>query len=202
MSNTTSKLKPMDLGLKDEFLIHLVFASLPKEYETFVVNYNMQPDKWDIQKVIVMCVQEEERLKSSQGDSANLVKDNKKKIYKNAKPQGKAPQNDHYQKNNNAQVKKDQCKWCKKHGHYQMDCLDFLKSLLKRGENFITIIDESLYLSYAKSTWWIDSGVTIHVTNSLQGFHMRRTLQRGERRIKVANGVKAKVEAIGDLSLK
>jgi len=64
MSNTASKLKPMDLGLKDEFLIHLVFSSLPKEYETFVVNYNMQPDKWDIEKLIAMCVQEEERLKS------------------------------------------------------------------------------------------------------------------------------------------
>ena len=45
MSNTALKLKPMDLGLKDEFLIHLDFASLPKEYETFVVNYNMQPNK-------------------------------------------------------------------------------------------------------------------------------------------------------------
>jgi len=32
MSNTASKLKPMDLGLKDEFLIYLVFASLLKEY--------------------------------------------------------------------------------------------------------------------------------------------------------------------------
>jgi hypothetical protein len=41
MSNTTSKLKPMDLGLQDVFLIHLVFASLPKEYETFIVNYNL-----------------------------------------------------------------------------------------------------------------------------------------------------------------
>jgi hypothetical protein len=29
---------------------------------------------------------------------------------------------------------------------------------------------------------------------------VRRTLQRGERKIKVANGVEAKVEAIGDLS--
>ena len=45
MSNTASKLKPIDLGLKDEFLIHLVFAFLSKKYETFVVNYNMQPDK-------------------------------------------------------------------------------------------------------------------------------------------------------------
>ena len=110
MSNTASKLKLMDLGLKDEFLIHLVFAFLPKEYETFVVNYNMQPNKWDIEKLIAMCVQEDERLKSSQGDFANLVKDNKKNFNKNAKPPGKAPQNDHHQKNNNAQVKNDQCK--------------------------------------------------------------------------------------------
>ena len=65
MSNMASKLKPMDLGLKDELLIHLVFASLPKKYETFVINYNMQPVKWDIERFIAMCVQEEERLKSS-----------------------------------------------------------------------------------------------------------------------------------------
>ena len=89
MSSTTSKLKSMDLGLKDEFLSHLVFAFLPKEYETFVVNYNIQPDKYDIEKLIVMCVQEE-RLKSSQGDSANLVKNNKRKNF-NAQPHGKAP---------------------------------------------------------------------------------------------------------------
>jgi len=31
MSNMASKIKPMDLELKDEFLIHLIFASLPKE---------------------------------------------------------------------------------------------------------------------------------------------------------------------------
>ena len=31
MSNLASKLKPMDLALKEEFLIHLIFASLPKK---------------------------------------------------------------------------------------------------------------------------------------------------------------------------
>ena len=108
------------------------------------------------------------------------MKDKKKNFNKNAKPQGKAPQTKHHQKNNNAQVEKDQCKWCKKHGRYQRDCPDFLKNLLKRGDDFITFIDESLYLSYAKSTWWIDSGATVHVANSLQGFRTRRTLQRGE----------------------
>ena len=70
----------------------------------------MQPDKWDIEKLIAMCVQEEKRLKFLQGNSANLVKDKKKNFNKNAKPQGKAPQTEQHQKNNNAQVEKDQCK--------------------------------------------------------------------------------------------
>lgn len=41
MSNLAPKLKSMDLAFKDEFLIHLIFASLTKEFDTFVVNYNI-----------------------------------------------------------------------------------------------------------------------------------------------------------------
>jgi hypothetical protein len=76
-----------------------------------------------------------------------------------------------------------------------------LKHLNKQGEDHVTFVDESLFLSYSKSTLWINSGVTIHVTNSLQGFHMRWTLQRGERSIRVANDVEAEVEVIGELPL-
>ena len=38
-------------------------------------------------------------------------------------------------------------------------------------------------------------------SNSLQGFHSTRTTQRSERHIKVANGVQADVEAVGDVSI-
>jgi hypothetical protein len=37
----------------------------------------------------------------------------------------------------------------------------------EKSEDIITFIDESLYLSYVKSTWWIDLGATIHVANLL-----------------------------------
>jgi hypothetical protein len=39
----------------------------------------------------------------------------------------------------------------------------------REGEDHITFVDESLFLSYTKSTWWIDSGATIHVANLCRG---------------------------------
>ena len=93
-------------------------------------------------------------------------------------------------------VERDQCLECLRSGHYKRYCPKFLKKLLEEGEDTITFVDESLYLSYDKSPWWIDSGTTVHVTNSLQGASMRRSLPSGRRRIKVANGLEAEVEAI------
>jgi hypothetical protein len=71
-----------------------------------------------------------------------------------------------------------------------------------KGEDIITFVDESLYLSYSKSTWWIDSGAPTHVANSMQGMSTSKILTRGARTIKVANDIDAAVEAIGDLPIK
>jgi hypothetical protein len=65
MSNLVAKPKPMndDLKLKSALLVHLVMALLPAQFDNFVVNYNMSPEKWDIEKIIAMCVQEKDSSK-------------------------------------------------------------------------------------------------------------------------------------------
>jgi len=95
----------------------------------------------------------------------------------------------------------DQCLECKQRVHYKRDCPQFIKKCWVQGEDTITFVDESLYLSYDKSTWWINSGATVHIDNSLQGSSMRRTQQRGARSIKVGNRVEAPFEAIAEFNL-
>jgi molybdopterin converting factor small subunit len=178
MSNVATRLKPLDLAIKDGFLIYLIFNSLPKEFKTFEVNYNSMNDKWTLEKFIAMYVQEEERIKRNNGgvDIVNMAKHHQKR--KNFPPKPYAPKKEDKGKavsmSSDPPVDKDQCIWCKKRGHYQKNCIEFLKHLNKHGEDHVTFVDESLFFSYAKSTWWIDSGITIHVANSLQGFHTRR----------------------------
>jgi hypothetical protein len=89
MSNVPARLKPLDLAIKDDFLIYLIFNSLPEEFKTFEVNYNSMNDKWTLKKFITMCVQEEERIKRNNGgvDSVNMSKHQQKR--KNSPPPGR-----------------------------------------------------------------------------------------------------------------
>jgi molybdopterin converting factor small subunit len=89
MSNVTARLKLLDLAIKDDFLIYLIFNSLLKEFETFEVNYNSMNDKWTMEKFIAMCAQEEERIKRNNDDvdSVNMAKDQQKR--KNLLPRKK-----------------------------------------------------------------------------------------------------------------
>jgi hypothetical protein len=164
MSNIAVRLKPLDLAIKDGFLIYLIFNSLLKKFETFEVNYNYMNDKWKLEKFIAMCVQEEEKSIRNNGDvdSVNMAKHHQKRKNFSLKKEDKGK---YVSTSSNQPVDKDQCKWCKRRGHYQKNCIEFLKYLNKQGDDYVTFVDEFLFLSYSKSTWWIDSGATIHVAN-------------------------------------
>jgi hypothetical protein len=167
MSNMASKLNTMKVGLEDEFIVHLVMSFLPKEFEAFEINYNSQPKNWGIEKLIVICVQEEERIKDAHGDSINHVKHNNNKNFSNSPQSKKSYSHDHKASSSKGQdkapmkehdhVPKGVCRHCKQEGHYMKDCVEFLKWLNMRGKNkcknLIISIDESMYLDYSSCTW-------------------------------------------------
>jgi phage pi2 protein 07 len=54
----------------------------------------MQPEKWNLEKLMAMCAQEEDRINVSNGGIINYLKDNKKKNFNagsSSKSQRKAP---------------------------------------------------------------------------------------------------------------
>jgi hypothetical protein len=92
------------------------------------------------------------------------------------------------------------CMHCKKYGHIRRECDEFKAWLAKKGNDFISFIDESFFTNFFSNTWWIDFGATVHVTNLSQGLLGARTTGR-KRSLQVADGREAKVEAVGTLPL-
>ncbi|XP_062191303.1 uncharacterized protein LOC133895133 [Phragmites australis] len=62
MNNMTTELKGMEIP--KGFLTHFIMTSFPSEFGLFKINYNTQKEKWTMNELIAMCVQEEERLKA------------------------------------------------------------------------------------------------------------------------------------------
>ena len=85
ISHMANKLKTMDMRLPDPFIVQLAFKSLPKEFATFHVNYNTFSENWDIEKLIAMCVQEEDRVRAVNGGELVFQVQQKKKNYQNNK---------------------------------------------------------------------------------------------------------------------
>ena len=60
---------------------------------------------------------------------------------------------------------------------------------------------ESYWVDIPPNSWWIDTGASIHITNSLQGYLTSKRLSKGERTITLGNRTEAEIEAIGTLHL-
>ena len=50
-------------------------------------------------------------------------------------------------------------------------------------------------------TWWVDTGATDHVCNSLQGFQETRRLVEGEITVYMGNAMKVAAIVVGDIYL-
>ncbi|KAK3002398.1 hypothetical protein RJ639_021497 [Escallonia herrerae] len=209
MNDMASQLKGLDMEISEGFLVHFIMTSLPAQFGPFKINYNTQKEKWKMSELISMCVQEEERLKSEQPDSAHVA------ITGPSKGKGKKFGKGNVQGNKSASVTKTdkassfgtkgssgpRCHFCKDKGHMRKECHKFREWLEKKGNLSICVCYDSYTIDAPLNTWWVDTGATVHITNSLQGFLSMKKLNKGDRNVLVGNGEKAQVEAVGTLRL-
>ncbi|KAK9089114.1 hypothetical protein Scep_028196 [Stephania cephalantha] len=73
MSNLTAKLKAMGMDVSESFLVQSIINSLPHEFGQIQVNYNTIKEKWNLQEIKAMLVQEEGRLRKLKGHSVHLT---------------------------------------------------------------------------------------------------------------------------------
>jgi hypothetical protein len=81
MTSTVAKLnKYLGKDLAEDFVVHVIMRSLPQEFDTFHVHYNSAiSDNWNLDQMMVQCIQEEEKLKNQLGDSSFAQHQAKKK---------------------------------------------------------------------------------------------------------------------------
>jgi len=65
----------------------------------------------------------------------------------------------------------------------KIDCLKFKSWMDKKGTPCAFVCYESNMVSINHNTWWIDSGSTIHVSNTLQGMENLKRPMGGEQHI-------------------
>jgi hypothetical protein len=124
MRDMAAQLKSLEIDISESFLVHFILNSLASEYVPFKISYNTHKDKWSVNELLTMCVQEEERLKHEKQESIHMAIHAKERTKR-----GKyAPK---FKKKNKVPIKqngsKDACYFCKKEGHMKKDCQKYIK---------------------------------------------------------------------------
>ncbi|CAN6356056.1 unnamed protein product [Urochloa humidicola] len=156
LSNIHGKLAALDMKLPEDFLVHTIFRSLPPTFSSFEISYNSLEEKWDLQKLIGRCVQDEDRMIAQGGGQINYVHHHQKKKpfpkHFKAKNQWESgPSNAPNQKKGKAplqllerpnkpqgkkKIAKDTCLHCGKKGHWQNKCSDWLEMMWNKGAKY------------------------------------------------------------------
>ncbi|XP_073152364.1 uncharacterized protein [Henckelia pumila] len=73
MRDIAARLKILEVDISESFLVHYILNTLPQQYGPFKISYNTHKDKWSINELMTMCVQEEGRLLMESGENALLT---------------------------------------------------------------------------------------------------------------------------------
>ncbi|XP_052209334.1 uncharacterized protein LOC127812847 [Diospyros lotus] len=75
MTTLAAQLKTLGMTVDEYFLVQFILNSLPLEqYGPFQMNYNTIKDKWNVNELTSMLIQEETRLKNQRAHSVHFLK--------------------------------------------------------------------------------------------------------------------------------
>ncbi|KAG6530953.1 hypothetical protein ZIOFF_004722 [Zingiber officinale] len=204
MTNIAARLKSLGMEVDENFLVQFIMNSLPSEYGPFQMNYNTMKDKWNVHELHSMLVQEETRLKNQGNHSIHYVNHQGagKKIEKrHGKGKGQLKICESSAKIQKKESNKNKCHFCGKFGHFQKDCQKRKAWFEKKGKLIAYVCLESNLTEVPHNTWWLDSGGTTHVSNTMQGFLTIQTISPNEKFVLMGNRVKVPVKAVGTYRL-
>ena len=183
-----NKANEMKVELSEKFLKWLILESLPTSFDAVKLTYNALKEEWTLEELMSIVVQHEVSLKKNEIHSFALVTDQvsnmkKKPSHKNfgGSKQFKRKWNSSQGTSNvfassNATKNKrfkGKCNFCHKIGQKQADYFKFKNQLEKKKKCEIVVVVnlnanmiETNIVDVHANSWWLDTGATIHVTNS------------------------------------
>ena len=73
MADKAAKLKTLRIQVDKTFLVQFILNSLLSQFGAFKIHYNTNKDKWSLNELTNMCVQEEVRLREEGRQTALVV---------------------------------------------------------------------------------------------------------------------------------
>ncbi|KAK1631341.1 hypothetical protein QYE76_005656 [Lolium multiflorum] len=209
MTGHAKKLSDLGIVIPNRLGINRVLQSLPPSYKNFVMNYNMQNMNKELPELFSMLKSAEIEIKK---EHQVLMVNKTTSFKKQGKSKGKFKKGGKKAATPPVKPKTGpkpdaECYYCKEKGHWKRNCSKYLADLKsglvkkkKEGISDIHVID--VYLTGSRtSTWVFDTGLVAHICNSKQELKNKRRLLKDEVTMRVGNGSKVDVIAVGTLPL-
>ncbi|XP_071712822.1 uncharacterized protein [Rutidosis leptorrhynchoides] len=206
------QLERLGYAMPPVFGVHLILTSLSKDYDGFVMNYNMHSMGKTIPELhamlkqakkglpkktsAVLTIKEGKILKRKPQAASRKGKGNSKKAYT---PKKKIPP----PAKKELPAKNMACHHCGQIGHWRRNCVLYLEELQKgkAGSTSTSGIFVIELYNFPNKTWVYDTGCGTHICNDMQGLRKIRKLNKGALDLYVGNGDRAAVEPIGSYEL-